>query len=43
MNPSLSVFGSMGDFITSPGISQVFGEVGILLKMETLPLINESS
>ena len=27
MNPSHSVFGSRGDFITSPEISQVFGEV----------------
>lgn len=27
MKPSNSVFGSRGDFITSPEISQVFGEV----------------
>ena len=29
MNPSHSVLGSKGDFITSPEISQVFGEVSI--------------
>jgi NADH dehydrogenase [ubiquinone] 1 alpha subcomplex assembly factor 7 len=27
INPSNPVFGSRGDFITSPEISQVFGEV----------------
>jgi NADH dehydrogenase [ubiquinone] 1 alpha subcomplex assembly factor 7 len=27
MNPSHPVFGTSGDFITSPEISQVFGEV----------------
>ena len=27
MNPSNPVFGKAGDFITSPEISQVFGEV----------------
>ena len=27
MNPENKVFGSRGDFITSPEISQVFGEV----------------
>ncbi len=27
MNPSNSVFGRQGDFITSPEISQIFGEV----------------
>jgi len=27
MNPSNPVFGSRGDFTTSPEISQVFGEV----------------
>lgn len=31
MDPSNAVFGSKGDFITSPEISQVFGEVRALL------------
>ena len=30
MNPSNPVFGSRGDFITSPEISQIFGEVILL-------------
>jgi len=36
MNPENKVFGSRGDFITSPEISQMFGEVwpGILLAIE---------
>ena len=35
MNPSLPVFGSRGDFTTSPEISQVFGEVRLAV-MSTL-------
>ena len=31
MNPANAVFGTRGDFITSPEISQVFGEVSALL------------
>lgn len=33
MNPSNPVFGSRGDFTTSPEISQIFGEVIILSSM----------
>jgi len=32
------VFGSAGDFITSPEISQLYGEVNILLKIVTFIL-----
>lgn len=38
MNPSHNVFGSRGDFITSPEISQVFGEVNHIF----LPQINRA-
>lgn len=33
MNPENPVFGQRGDFITSPEISQVFGEVRNLVKL----------
>lgn len=36
MNPSHAVLGSKGDFITSPEISQVFGEVSVIRRQEVL-------
>jgi hypothetical protein len=39
MKSSNKVFGSGGDFITSPEISQVFGEVRLFLSEEDLDVV----
>ena len=41
MNSSNKVFGSGGDFITSPEISQVFGEVSLFCSKAYMDMINE--
>lgn len=42
MNPSNPVFGVRGDFTTSPEISQVFGEVGLVNITEHLIAITST-
>jgi hypothetical protein len=41
MNPENKVFGSRGDFITSPEISQMFGEVWVELFLQVKLSSNE--